>query len=890
MGIIMNMQWKLRTIGIFLVSLFLVGFSINCNKELELPDDDPVVIKIGDYEVTVNQYIQKINALRCFYSNDEDSVLKKHVLNHFISEGLLCEYAKKKNAGLNLAMKRQLKEYRRSTLIAAAKQQKLAQHESTADELKIAYKRSKDAVVIGDIYVQKNQEHILDEILAQTDAGATYDDLETGTGSNENDWEKKGVVFNRRMLTGELVFGHHIDATIYKMKVGDIKVFNTKSGYHQIHLLERIPKKRKNFVYEREILRQKIASNKLELSGGVAIDSIGKIFKIRLNENLLSSLDVRLEDSLAIASFQDDKITIGELKKIIATSPIDVQYLAIDKSTREKVAKVLIMMNMGFKPELPDSYKLQKNRFLIENLVKKILAVNEGFKDTLEFNRSSVDLKQKVLTDWMEKTFAENNPSSVEKLLLEEAYQQKIDSKIGNPLHGNGAKSPPNNYPWLYPESFDRINELEIDTELLDCLAIPVSCQIVNEWVVAKSSNRTITIEKFFHELDKLKANTRRKVLRKENIAGYIEFITHPDNIQSSKENSLFIDYKLLKLATYYYNYTRPFEKFNPTNYALDTLAWTGNTPFSIKEIKEKLNNISLRSRSRLKFDTFRKNALDEFLTEEAWLNLALKQHLNNNPHVEKKIQLYKNGLFAQMIYNEELRNLPAILNDSLLGIILNGSINEFLKNRFNEKLAQFTKTLDVSLNTVTLQKYELNLSASNYHSEPDDVIDSYMACPGSGSILCEFWENMTGNNVSQLKMNPDFPDNPTDSFLIPNLECLRDWGDSYGICLRGYVHPFRTGNYTFRIASDNRSELWLSLDEKSENKELIARVLNLTPVKMWYKYHTQHSFPVLLIAGKKYYIEALFKEDQWNDHLEIAWSLNGDDYTIVQGDYLSGI
>ena len=53
--------------------------------------------------------------------------------------------------------------------------------------------------------------------------------------------------------------------------------------------------------------------------------------------------------------------------------------------------------------------------------------------------------------------------------------------------------------------------------------------------------------------------------------------------------------------------------------------------------------------------------------------------------------------------------------------------------------------------------------------------------------------------------------------------EIPTNWSESYGTRLRGYLHPPATGNYTFYIASDDASELWLSTDEDPASAVLIC-------------------------------------------------------------------
>ena len=89
---------------------------------------------------------------------------------------------------------------------------------------------------------------------------------------------------------------------------------------------------------------------------------------------------------------------------------------------------------------------------------------------------------------------------------------------------------------------------------------------------------------------------------------------------------------------------------------------------------------------------------------------------------------------------------------------------------------------------------------------------------------------------------------------------------------MRGYVTPTTTGDYWFWIASDDNGELWLSTDSNPDNKTRIAYVPGWTNPREWAKYAQQKSALVHLVAGTRYYIEALMKEGGGGDNLAVTW------------------
>src|SRR5262245_19552255 len=88
----------------------------------------------------------------------------------------------------------------------------------------------------------------------------------------------------------------------------------------------------------------------------------------------------------------------------------------------------------------------------------------------------------------------------------------------------------------------------------------------------------------------------------------------------------------------------------------------------------------------------------------------------------------------------------------------------------------------------------------------------------GSGSILREYWLNVTGATVSSLTSLATYPMSPTGSEQLTSFEGPTNVADNYGARIRGYVHPPITGAYTFWLASDDGGELRLSTNTEPGN------------------------------------------------------------------------
>lgn len=157
------------------------------------------------------------------------------------------------------------------------------------------------------------------------------------------------------------------------------------------------------------------------------------------------------------------------------------------------------------------------------------------------------------------------------------------------------------------------------------------------------------------------------------------------------------------------------------------------------------------------------------------------------------------------------------------------------------------------------------------------------------GGVTREVWLDIPGSQLSRLRDHDHFPLNPFFRDQLPSLATPVNWGDKFGVRLRGYLYPPETGDYTFWLAGDDESELYLSTDESPSNRVMIAHVRGWTGVEQWDRYPEQESESVSLVQGQRYYIEILNKEGWGGDHVEVAWQGAGvSERAIINGGFLA--
>ncbi|MDB6003853.1 MAG: hypothetical protein JWR15_840, partial [Prosthecobacter sp.] len=142
-----------------------------------------------------------------------------------------------------------------------------------------------------------------------------------------------------------------------------------------------------------------------------------------------------------------------------------------------------------------------------------------------------------------------------------------------------------------------------------------------------------------------------------------------------------------------------------------------------------------------------------------------------------------------------------------------------------------------------------------------------------TAGVLREVWSNLDGYTISSLTSSPAYPGNPVLRVVDASFQSPVNWSDRYGVRMRAFLTSPTTSNYTFWIAGDDSCELWLSTDETPANRVRIATVSGATSPLAWNARAEQRSVSINLVGGKKYYIEALMKEQGGGDSLAVAWA-----------------
>lgn len=157
-----------------------------------------------------------------------------------------------------------------------------------------------------------------------------------------------------------------------------------------------------------------------------------------------------------------------------------------------------------------------------------------------------------------------------------------------------------------------------------------------------------------------------------------------------------------------------------------------------------------------------------------------------------------------------------------------------------------------------------------------------------SFGVFRELWNRLSsapGNSLNALTnttFNPNWPARPDAGYTayFTNLETeVNTTRPYFGQRMRTLIVPPTNGLYTFWIASDDTSALFLSSDESPTNSSRIAWVSSSTGSRVWTAQTNQRSAPVYLEAGRRYYVESQMQQSAGNDHMAVRWQLPSGSY-----------
>ncbi len=223
-------------------------------------------------------------------------------------------------------------------------------------------------------------------------------------------------------------------------------------------------------------------------------------------------------------------------------------------------------------------------------------------------------------------------------------------------------------------------------------------------------------------------------------------------------------------------------------------------------------------------------------------------------------------------------------VNYSITGTAANGVDYALITNKVTLDVGQATADVVISPTATTALEAPktvlLTLTAGTGYSVTSPASATVtIAQPGPGfGLLREWWTGIgSAGTVATLTNFASYPASPTGrEYLSTSAEGPHDWDDNYGSRLRGWFIAPATGAYYFFIASDDGGELRLGTGALASSARRIAYVNGWVDYHNWTAQANQRSAAVALVAGQRYYLEALHAEGGGGDHVSVGVQFPG--------------
>ncbi|MCU0748937.1 MAG: cadherin-like domain-containing protein [Akkermansiaceae bacterium] len=148
-----------------------------------------------------------------------------------------------------------------------------------------------------------------------------------------------------------------------------------------------------------------------------------------------------------------------------------------------------------------------------------------------------------------------------------------------------------------------------------------------------------------------------------------------------------------------------------------------------------------------------------------------------------------------------------------------------------------------------------------------DGTLNIVCNAPAVSGVWERRWSGATAYN------NQNWTGSTSYSGSLASFTTAQNVGDTYSRRLIGYIQPQVSGNYTFWLAADDLSRLYISTNATEANKTQIASVSTWTNFQSWDASTSQKSASIALVAGQVYWMEVHQYEGGGGDHASVAWS-----------------
>lgn len=156
-----------------------------------------------------------------------------------------------------------------------------------------------------------------------------------------------------------------------------------------------------------------------------------------------------------------------------------------------------------------------------------------------------------------------------------------------------------------------------------------------------------------------------------------------------------------------------------------------------------------------------------------------------------------------------------------------------------------------------------------------------------TGVVGVEIWRTIGGGTAQDLRNDARYPDQPDVDYATTTLDSLLvvpavPDQNTYGGRFRAWLTPEESGDYEFFLSCDDGGEFRISMDDtfdNLDNPDIPPDAVDSTADNVFQEsgWDLSTSWPIALERGKRYAIQAIWKESNGSDYGRVAWRRAGD-------------
>ena len=176
------------------------------------------------------------------------------------------------------------------------------------------------------------------------------------------------------------------------------------------------------------------------------------------------------------------------------------------------------------------------------------------------------------------------------------------------------------------------------------------------------------------------------------------------------------------------------------------------------------------------------------------------------------------------------------------------------------------------------------NIADLSKNTIPADSSGAIFTCfeTTNGVLKLSIWDGIGGTDVASVFDDGRYPNDPDfvgPLFSFNTRDLLPGNGrNNFAGEIEGWITPAESGDYDFFLRSDDASELWISSDDKEANLEFQAEETGCCNGFLEVGADQTTFQPISMVAGRKYFVQVLYKEGGGGDFAQVAWRKTTDD------------